>query len=160
METRMTPPPQADAPPTPDEMPAIMTRARQLYARLAIDQSNDALAEVMLFLDDVADGSALEQFAAAIAAALSTTAARYREALATERFEWQPIDVAPRETGVEILGTRIMSDKMIREPFISFWSPTLNKFYCDPTHYILMPTLPSAAAILASGLQTTPQETK
>jgi hypothetical protein len=62
----------------------------------------------------------------------------------TERFEWQPIEVAPREAGVEILGVRIAGDKMLREPFISFWSPTLNKFYCDPTHYILMPRLAAA----------------
>jgi hypothetical protein len=154
----MTPPPQAAAPPTPDEMripDGMLDRPRQTAHQVLVNVAGGPgyFDRQVLAVEVVMN----EEWWRGYAAALSTTAARYREALATERFEWQPIEVAPRETGVEILGARIMSDKMIREPFISFWSPTLNKFYCDPTHYILMPALPSAAAILA---QTTPQETK
>lgn len=78
---------------------------------------------------------------------LSTPSAEQKVGLdPTERFGWQPIEVAPRESGVEILGVRIAGDKMLREPFISFWSPTLNKFYCDPTHYILMPRIAALPA--------------
>ena len=61
--------------------------------------------------------------------------------------DWQPIETAPKVAGVEIIGTRwAFSDDgkatCIREPFISFWSPSLNKFYCDPTHFILLPSPP------------------
>lgn len=49
---------------------------------------------------------------------------------------WVPIGEAPRVAGQEIVGCRWHDGVMSREPFISFWSPTLNKFYCDPTHYI------------------------
>ena len=62
--------------------------------------------------------------------------------------EWQLISDAPTVAGIEILGSRWYwsdeKDRMIcvREPFVSFWSPTLGKFYCDPTHFIHMPGTP------------------
>lgn len=49
---------------------------------------------------------------------------------------WVPIGEAPRAVGEEIVGCRWHDGVMTKEPFISFWSPTLGKFYCDPTHYI------------------------
>lgn len=60
--------------------------------------------------------------------------------------EWQPIETAQKKAGIEIIGTRWAfrdgKATCIREPFISFWSPTLNKFYCDPTHFIPLPEPP------------------
>jgi hypothetical protein len=57
-------------------------------------------------------------------------------------MKWLPIENAPNETGVEILGSCWAEGVMIKEPFITFWSPTLNRFYCRPTHYIPMPEPP------------------
>ena len=52
---------------------------------------------------------------------------------------WRPIAEADRVSGKEILGVRWASTPQgwvcTRSPFISFWSPTLRKFYCDPTHF-------------------------
>jgi len=63
-------------------------------------------------------------------------------------MEWKPIETAKRNAGVEIIGTRWAFDKdrgrmvCINEPFVSFWSPTLGKFFANPTHYIDMPSSP------------------
>ncbi len=61
--------------------------------------------------------------------------------------EWQPIKTAPKVAGTDIIGSRWYPDsdgKMtcVREYFVSFWSPTLNKFYCDPTHWMPAPPPP------------------
>ena len=62
-------------------------------------------------------------------------------------MDWQPIETAPRVPGKKILGAYWYKKEgkwtMSRDPFISFWSPTLNKFYCDPTHFIEMPGPPA-----------------
>ena len=57
--------------------------------------------------------------------------------------EWQDIETAPKEPGKEILGSRWYGETMIKEPFITFWSPTLNKFYVDPTHWMPLPSCPT-----------------
>ena len=57
--------------------------------------------------------------------------------------EWQPIATAPRVTGKEILGSKWHDGVMIREPFISFWSPSLSKFFAGPTHWMPLPTPPT-----------------
>ena len=66
------------------------------------------------------------------------------DALAAQ--EWRPIIDAPHLTGVEIIGSRWADNGerfvCIREPFVSFWSPTLGKFYCNPTHFWPMPLPP------------------
>jgi hypothetical protein len=64
---------------------------------------------------------------------------------------WMPIETAEKVAGIEILGTRWGFDgkgkaTCIQEPFISFWSPTLNKFYCSPTHWIPSPKPPVSHA--------------
>lgn len=61
--------------------------------------------------------------------------------------EWRPISLAEKETGVEILGIKILDDRIVKEPFVTFWSPTLNKFYCEPTHYIDMPLAPEITTL-------------
>lgn len=55
---------------------------------------------------------------------------------------WQPMELAPRKAGAEILGVRYAGGVMKKEPFITFWSPTLDRFYCDPTHWIALPEPP------------------
>ncbi len=57
-------------------------------------------------------------------------------------MDWQPIETAPREAGNEILGCRWSGGKMVKEPFITFWSPTLDKFYMSPTHWVPLPEPP------------------
>ncbi len=64
--------------------------------------------------------------------------------------EWLPISEAPKGTDdklVEILGcnwSRIGGRLvMSKEPFITFWSPTLGKFYCSPTHWVTLPAEPA-----------------
>lgn len=59
--------------------------------------------------------------------------------------EWQPIGDAPKESGIEILGVRYHNGKMTKEPFITFWSPTLHKFYVDPTHWVKLPDKPKSS---------------
>lgn len=66
------------------------------------------------------------------------------ERLRGER-EWLPIESAPKITGVEIIGAGFISGKMIKEPFISFWSPTLEKFFANPTHWMPLPSAPDKA---------------
>ncbi len=56
--------------------------------------------------------------------------------------KWKPIETAEKITGREILGSRWGGDRMIKEPYVSFWSPTLNKWYVDPTHWVEMPDPP------------------
>ncbi len=51
---------------------------------------------------------------------------------------WIPIVDASKIAGKEMIGIRRLDGKA-SDPFITFWSPTLNKFYCDPTHFIPMP---------------------
>lgn len=73
---------------------------------------------------------------------MTTPTASAERAAPLHPGRWRPIAEAPQASGVEIIGTRWFGGKCVREPFISFWSPTLNKFYCDPTHFILMPEAP------------------
>lgn len=56
--------------------------------------------------------------------------------------DWQPIAAAPVETSAEILGCRWYNGKMTKEPFITFWSLTLGRFYLNPTHFIHLPEPP------------------
>jgi hypothetical protein len=56
-------------------------------------------------------------------------------------MNWQHIDDAPKD-GSEILGVRYYNRAMSKEPFLTFWSPTLNRFYLSPTHWIPIPELP------------------
>ncbi len=58
---------------------------------------------------------------------------------------WLDISMAPRVPGQEILGCRWGGNKMTKEPFVTFWSPTLNKFFVDPTHWVPMPDPPKDA---------------
>ena len=56
---------------------------------------------------------------------------------------WQPIENADKgNSSKEIIGSRWYGGKMTKEPFITFWSPTLGRFYCGPTHFIPMPEPP------------------
>lgn len=57
--------------------------------------------------------------------------------------EWQPIETAPKDI-TEFLGVIYRDGVMAKEPFISFWSPTLNKFFANPSHWIPIPKLPGA----------------
>ncbi len=73
--------------------------------------------------------------------------------------EWLDINLAPKIAGREIVGCKLLYDVYpsedstkgafrwvyIKEPFVTFWSPTLNKFYCNPTHWIPMPIFPPHA---------------
>lgn len=52
--------------------------------------------------------------------------------------EWKPIKDAPHIPGREIIGIIVGGS----DPFTSFWSPTLNRFYREPTHYIDFPSFP------------------
>ena len=72
---------------------------------------------------------------------LCLEAADALEALLRER-EWQPIDTAPRTTSPEIIGCVYSKGVMTKEPFISFWSPTLGKFFATPTHWQPLPPPP------------------
>lgn len=56
-------------------------------------------------------------------------------------MQWQPIETAPKDK--EIIGSKWAESVMIKEPFISFWSPTLGKFFASPTHWIEMPDRPT-----------------
>ena len=58
-------------------------------------------------------------------------------------IKWQPIDTAERVAGKEILGVRWYDGTMIKEPFVTFWSPSLNKFFVNPTHFVPMPGPPA-----------------
>jgi hypothetical protein len=109
----MTPPPQADAPQTPDEM----RLAEQL-----VDDWYPGMPENREYL--------VKRVAADVASALSTTAARYREAL-------EPFAKA---------GQQIAPDYK--------WSWPFGEGYSIVS--ITSDDLRRAAAILASGLQTTP----
>jgi hypothetical protein len=71
---------------------------------------------------------------------------------ARKEQQWQPIETAPKVSGKEIIGTRWAGGVCIREPFVSFWSPMLNKFYCDPTHYIPMACPPLDAMPAKEGV--------
>jgi len=53
--------------------------------------------------------------------------------------KWMLIEKADKIAGKEILGVRFFDGVMKIEPFISFWSPTLGKFYCNPNYYIELP---------------------
>jgi len=55
--------------------------------------------------------------------------------------QWQPIESAPKERSVEFIGVR-KQEHGWSDPFVSFWSPTLNKFYCSPSHWIAWPADP------------------
>ncbi len=58
--------------------------------------------------------------------------------------KWMPIKCALEVAGHEIIGSRWAGDRMIKEPFVSSWSPTMNKWYVDPTHWIAMPEAPAS----------------
>ncbi len=55
---------------------------------------------------------------------------------------WLTIDSAPKLVGREILGSAWSNGRMVREPFITFWSPTMQKFYANPTHWVPLPLPP------------------
>ena len=64
-------------------------------------------------------------------------------------MQWDSIDTAPKGTDdqlSEILGCcwSYIEGRayMSKEPFITFWSPTLDKFYCSPTHWVPLPDPP------------------
>lgn len=57
--------------------------------------------------------------------------------------EWQTIDSAPREPRA-IIGTIWHENAMMRSPFITFWSPSLGKFFANPTHWIPLPAPPAS----------------
>ena len=60
-----------------------------------------------------------------------------------DTMEWFPIETAKKETACEFIGAIFRpSGEMTRDPFISFWSPTLGKFYCSPTHWMPLPKPP------------------
>ena len=46
-----------------------------------------------------------------------------------------------KATGKEAIGVQYIGTRMVREPFITFWSPSLGRFYGNPTHCISIPEL-------------------
>jgi hypothetical protein len=71
------------------------------------------------------------------------------EAVATPAGDapvWQPINTAKQDVSIEIIGARFASEgekaTCIKEPFVSFWSPSLNKFFAGPTHWTVLPAPP------------------
>lgn len=54
-------------------------------------------------------------------------------------IKWIPVAEAPKIPGRELIGISIDRNS---DPFFTFWSPTLNRFYCTPTHVIEMPEFP------------------
>jgi hypothetical protein len=77
---------------------------------------------------------------------LAIVVARWRIGNLEEREaeqEWLPIETAPRENSTEILGCCYAERRMVREPFVSFWSPTLNKFFGSPNYWVPLPKLPT-----------------
>lgn len=58
---------------------------------------------------------------------------------------WLPIEVALHDAGTELLGSRWSNGVMTKEPFVTFWSPTMGKFYNNPTHWIQFPDAPEDA---------------
>lgn len=69
--------------------------------------------------------------------------------------EWKPIISAPHVAGTEIIAAKFGKHfdgrtMCVKEPFISFWSPTLGKFYASPTHWLCvcppMPRLPEGTS--------------
>ena len=61
--------------------------------------------------------------------------------------EWKPIESAPRENCKEFIGTMWAFNEdgkpvCLKEPFISFFSPSLNKFFASPTHWMPLPSPP------------------
>lgn len=62
-----------------------------------------------------------------------------------DTHHWYVIDKAPKISGKEIIGCRWAGGHMTKEPFITFWSTTLHKFYASPTHWIPMPYPPVEA---------------
>ena len=65
--------------------------------------------------------------------------------LAYRECQWRPIETAQKITGAEIIGVIFVGAKMQKEPFITFWSPSLQKFYCNPTHWMPLPKAPHHA---------------
>lgn len=59
------------------------------------------------------------------------------------KMQWNPISEAKKTPGLEILGVDIRGGKIFREPYLTFWSPTLQKFYCSPTHWVPFPDMPA-----------------
>jgi hypothetical protein len=61
--------------------------------------------------------------------------------------KWLKIELATKIPGQEIIGAIIDQDgKIQRDPFISFYSRTLQRFFCEPTHFIPMPDQPDSIA--------------
>lgn len=66
-------------------------------------------------------------------------------------MEWKPIATAPKVAGKEIMAATFAlhvdgkSTYCQRDPFVSFWSPTLGKFFAGPTHWLceLPATMPA-----------------
>jgi hypothetical protein len=95
--------------------------------------------------DDVSDDS-IES----LASQLALTVARWRIGNLEKRIrekeaeqEWQTMETAPRENSTEFLGCNYVEGRMVREPFVSFWSPTLNKFFGSPNYWVPIPKLPA-----------------
>jgi hypothetical protein len=65
--------------------------------------------------------------------------------MSVPKTTWQPIETAPKEPIQEVIGVRFASDVMTKEPFITFWSPSLQRFYLNPTHWMPLPPPPEAA---------------
>jgi len=63
---------------------------------------------------------------------------------------WLPIETAAKSGQCnEFIGSKWIFDKdgsakCIKEPFISFWSPSLGKFFAEPTHWTELPAPPFA----------------
>lgn len=54
---------------------------------------------------------------------------------------WIPIDEAEKISGHEVIGVVIREGRIVKEPFMTFWSPSLDRFYCSPTHFVWMPKI-------------------
>ena len=70
--------------------------------------------------------------------------ARLRDASA-----WRPIETAPRDPAIQIIAVRFVFEggktTCIKDPFISFWSPSLNKFFAGPNYWTPLPAAPATS---------------
>jgi hypothetical protein len=73
---------------------------------------------------------------------------------AIDTWAWKHISTAPRDESVEIIGIQFEGrgyEYIAEGPFITFWSPTQQRFWKQPTHWLPMPPRPRSYATMISG---------